>query len=107
MNPHTGSIRSFESPEAARRAGHTVPLTDEQAAELLTMRPQDRIGASLGSGIETLRSALEVKARGEPVTAGGMVGKLASMNRHDRRKYAAEQLAARPVSAPRRFKSRR
>lgn len=43
MNPNTGRIGKFESEDAARRAGFTVPLTAEQADELLRLEEFERL----------------------------------------------------------------
>lgn len=42
MNPDTGSIARFETEEDARRAGYTVPLTDDQANKLAGMSRSER-----------------------------------------------------------------
>ncbi len=45
MNPHSGAIAAFENDEDAKKAGHTIPLTDQQAQELLQVRREERVKA--------------------------------------------------------------
>jgi hypothetical protein len=46
MNPETKAIAFFETEEDARAAGHTVPLTEAEAAHLLE-RPRAERKAAL------------------------------------------------------------
>lgn len=42
MNPENGAIGTFENEDDARKAGHTVPLEDWEAAKLLAMNRGER-----------------------------------------------------------------
>jgi hypothetical protein len=46
MNPETKAIGIFETEEDAKLAGHTVPLSESEAAELLKLKRSGR-GAAL------------------------------------------------------------
>lgn len=42
MNPDTGAIATFETEEDARKAGHTVPLSDAESRRLMPMNRHQR-----------------------------------------------------------------
>jgi hypothetical protein len=42
MNPDTKAIGFFETPDDAKKAGHTVPLTQPEAQILLKLPRKDR-----------------------------------------------------------------
>lgn len=42
MNPDTGAIGRFETEADARAAGHTIPLTEDEARKLLLMNRRER-----------------------------------------------------------------
>jgi hypothetical protein len=43
MDPHSGKIKLFENIEAAKAAGYTVELSDEQAKEMLKLSERSRV----------------------------------------------------------------
>lgn len=46
MDMKTGTIARFESVTDARRANHTLPLTEEKAEQLLPLEPAARISVA-------------------------------------------------------------
>jgi hypothetical protein len=45
MNPDTGAIVKFSSQKEAYAAGYTIPLADEEAAQLDRVAPEARVAA--------------------------------------------------------------
>ncbi len=45
MNPNTGAIASFETSEDAKRAGHTLALSDRNARRLLQKTREQRLAS--------------------------------------------------------------
>lgn len=50
MNPHTGAIAEFENAEDAKAAGHTVPLTRDEAGDLMPRNRAERRAWARGKG---------------------------------------------------------
>ena len=60
MNPDTGAIAKFENDEDAKAAGHTFPLTNQNAAQIMPLSRKDRRKAAAA-----MRRAKKKEARRE------------------------------------------
>lgn len=64
MNPDTGAIAQFENEEDAKRAGHTVQLTTDEARKLYQVGREERTAAlDLLRGVTTPPGYINRQAR--------------------------------------------
>ena len=63
MDPNRGSIAKFETDEDAKEAGYTVPLTEEQYAQLGPMNRHERRKWAAEMRVSETKKRLEQAAK--------------------------------------------